>query len=71
MNTRAAVLPVMCALLMLTACATSTPPSVSPLILASCPPLTPLDDPSFGATTRKLVENAGIYYRCRTAAGVK
>ena len=55
----------------LTACATSTPPSVSPLVQAMCPPLTPLDDPSFGATTRKLVEVAGIYHRCRTAAGVK
>ena len=55
----------------LQACATSTPPSVSPLVQAMCPPLTPLDDPSFGATTRKLVEVAGIYYKCRAAAGVK
>lgn len=58
--------------LTLQACSTtSTPPSANPLIEASCPPLTPLDDPSFGATTRKLVEVAGIYYRCRAAAGVK
>lgn len=47
-----------------------TPPGPSPLVVASCPKLTPLLDPSFGATTEKLVEVAGIYYECRAAAGV-
>jgi hypothetical protein len=28
----------------------------------------PLTDDSFGATTLKLVEVAGVYYRCRAAA---
>lgn len=35
---------------------------------ASCPDLVPLTDPSFGATMQKLIEVAGIYYRCREAA---
>ena len=43
-------------------------PPANPLIAASCPDLTPLTDDSFGATTLKLIEVAGIYYRCRTAA---
>jgi hypothetical protein len=43
-----------------------TPPS--PLVSASCPDLTPLIDDSFGSTTLKLVEVAGIYYQCRQAA---
>lgn len=34
----------------------------------SCPELTPLNDDSFGATTLKLIEVSGIYYRCREAA---
>lgn len=42
-----------------------------PLVIASCPKLSPLADDSFGATTAKLVEVAGIYYQCRAAAGVK
>lgn len=39
-----------------------------PLITASCPPLTPITDPSFGATTLKLIETAGQYNVCRCAA---
>jgi hypothetical protein len=38
------------------------------LIQVACPQLTPLTDDSFGATTLKLVEVAGLYYRCRAAA---
>lgn len=37
-------------------------------MVASCPPLTPLSDDTFGATTLKLVEVAGIYAECRAAA---
>ena len=51
----------------LASCATSMPPS-NPMVLASCPNLAPLTDPSFGATVRKLVEVAGQYNKCRTAA---
>ena len=40
----------------------------SPLVIASCPELTPLTDNTFGATTNKLVEVAGQYYECREAA---
>jgi hypothetical protein len=39
-----------------------------PLVTAACPELTPLTDPSFGATTQKLVEVGGQYNICRTAA---
>lgn len=53
-------------------CAGSMPPSrapkPSPLVVASCPVLTPLSEPTFGATTAKLVEVAGQYYLCRAAA---
>lgn len=35
---------------------------------AICPELTPVTDNSFGATTAKLVEVAGIYRECRAAA---
>ena len=45
-----------------------SPEPISPLVIANCPKLTPLTDPSFGATTTKLIEVAGIYYRCREAA---
>lgn len=38
------------------------------LVIASCPQLTVLEDPSFGATTRKLLEVIGQYYLCRSAA---
>ena len=44
------------------------PPAPNPLLTVSCPDLTPLADDSFGATTLKLIEVAGIYYRCRAAA---
>jgi len=37
-------------------------------VVSNCPDLTPLDDDSFGATKIKLVEVAGIYYKCRAAA---
>lgn len=62
------------AVILMSACSTSMPPSqVGPslLVVASCPPLTPLSDDSFGATTLKLVEVSGIYYQCRAAAGVQ
>ena len=57
----------------LSSCSASMPPSpvpnrVRPLIEVSCPPLTPLTDPSFGATTLKLIEVAGLYRECRAAA---
>lgn len=56
----------------LTGCALLTKPStVAPLVVANCPKLTPLSEDTFGATTSKLVEVAGIYYQCRAAAGVK
>ncbi len=42
--------------------------SPSPLVVASCPDLTPLADPSFGATTLKLIDVAGQYRKCRRAA---
>ena len=59
------------ALIPLTGCALLTKPfTVSPLVIASCPRLAPLGDATFGATTEKLVEVAGIYYECRRAAGV-
>lgn len=38
------------------------------LIPLSCPPLVPLTDDSFGATTLKLIEVAGQYHKCRAAA---
>jgi hypothetical protein len=37
-------------------------------LTVSCPPLTPLTDDSFGATTLKLIEVAGQYRQCREAA---
>jgi hypothetical protein len=37
-------------------------------VIASCPELTPLAGDSFGETTLKLIEVAGIYHRCRAAA---
>lgn len=58
--------------ILLTACATSIPRSPdglpSPLVVGSCPRLTELSDPSFGATVLKLVEVAGQYNECREAA---
>ncbi len=55
----------------LTGCGSSTKlsrPEPNPLLTVSCPELTPLTDASFGATTIKLIEVAGLYYRCRAAA---
>jgi hypothetical protein len=40
----------------------------SPLPVVSCPPLTPLADSTFAATTEKLLEVVAIYYECRAAA---
>lgn len=37
------------------------------LIVASCPTLTPLTDPSFGAHVLKLQEVGGLYNECRKA----
>jgi hypothetical protein len=50
---------------------TKRSPEPNPLIVASCPKLTPLVDDSFGTTVQKLTEVAGIYYECRAAAGVQ
>lgn len=57
---------------MLQGCETlSTRPSPvvgpTPLQIAACPPLTPLDGDTFGETTRKLIEVASIYRECRAA----
>ena len=56
----------------LAACSASMPPSPDanqpPLVVASCPDLTPLADDSFGATTLKLIDVAGQYRKCRRAA---
>jgi hypothetical protein len=54
----------------LSACSTTRSPerNVSPLVVASCPELTPLTDNSFGAVVSKLAEVAGIYNECRQAA---
>lgn len=58
--------------MLLISCATSMKrsPDVGPdpLVVASCPELTPLNDASFGATTAKLVSVGGQYNICRTAA---
>ena len=55
----------------LTGCDSLTRRSKAPdptLVRVACPPLTPLTDDSFGATTIKLIEVAGQYYKCREAA---
>ncbi len=39
-----------------------------PLLVVSCPSLSPLTDDSFGATTIKLVEVSQQYNECRDAA---
>jgi hypothetical protein len=44
------------------------PPPAAPLVVASCPELTPLAGDSFGATTIKLLEVVGMYWQCRAAA---
>lgn len=38
------------------------------MLPVSCPQLAPLTDPSFGATTMKLIEVANQYRECREAA---
>ena len=58
-------------ILMLSGCASIRPSPASgpsPLVLASCPELTPLADSTFGATTEKLLQVAGQYRECREAA---
>ena len=57
----------------LTACGLSTTPLLAgpnPLVVAACPPLSPLapEQDTFGDTTLKLVEVAGQYRKCRAAA---
>jgi hypothetical protein len=37
-------------------------------VVAACPFLTPLADPSFGATSLKLTDVAAIYTKCRETA---
>lgn len=45
------------------------PVESNPLIATECPAeLPPLKDDTFGATTMKLSEVAGIYHTCRAAA---
>lgn len=45
------------------------PVESNPLISTECPAeLPPLKDDTFGATTMKLSEVAGIYHACRAAA---
>ena len=63
-------IPMLIACTLMQGCAVSTKPlpHPEPLVIASCPDLTPLADKSFGATTEKLVEVVGIYYECRAAA---
>lgn len=64
-------LSIVSAAILLTGCAALTPPSKtgpSPLVIASCPELTPLSNDTFGATALKLIEVAGQYYKCRAAA---
>lgn len=68
---RAKSLSIVIASILVTACCSLMPPSKiepSPLTVASCPQtLGPLRDDSFGATTEKLAEVAGVYYRCRAS----
>lgn len=69
MSSRNQFIGIVVTILLLTGCSTAplqTPPS--PLVVVSCPPLTPLSDDSFGATTMKLVEVAQQYNKCRKAA---
>lgn len=65
------------AAILLAGCAFLTKPSTagpSPLVVASCPPKLPLladGADTFGDTTAKLVEVAGIYYECTAAIGIR
>ena len=64
-------LSILAASIPLMACNPLMPPlpaEPSPLVIASCPSLTPLADDSFGATSLKLIEVAGQYRKCRAAA---
>lgn len=57
--------------LALMGCASSIPASLgtpSPLVVASCPPRTPLLDDSFGSWVLKAQEIGGQYDKCREAA---
>lgn len=59
--------------IVLSSCSASMPPSLASesrkvLLVVACPELTPLSDPSFGATTLKLMQVAGQYRECRAAA---
>ena len=45
-----------------------SPEPMKPLLQASCPPLQPLTDDSFGAVVLKLEEVATTYRKCRAAA---
>ena len=56
---------------LLASCSSLTKPSSQepkPLVIASCPELTPLSDDTFGATVQKLITVTAQYYECRTAA---
>lgn len=44
-----------------------TPCTVNPVIVASCPQLTPPSDDTFGATTYSLTTTVGQYRECRAA----
>lgn len=44
------------------------PPQPKPLVVASCPPLVPLNDDSFGAWVLWSQYAAGQYVKCRAAA---
>jgi hypothetical protein len=39
-------------------------------VVASCPKLAPIIDPSFGATTIALIETSIQYRKCACAAGI-
>ena len=58
------------AAILLSSCSASMKPSPagpSALVVASCPEIAPLSDPSFGATTLKLIEVGQQYRECRLA----
>jgi hypothetical protein len=56
--------------LTITACSTQSikPEGSSPLVVASCPPLQRIDDPSFAATAQALIDTSAQYMKCREAA---
>lgn len=63
-------LSILTAALLLTACSWPTKPSTesNPLVISSCPVLTPLASDTMGGLLDKLVEVSGQYYECREAA---